>query len=364
MNDLDYMKLAMDLALKAKGKTSPNPLVGALIVKNNRIVGRGYHLFCGGDHAEVVALKAAGAKAKGAKLYVTLEPCSHFGRTPPCVDKIILSGIKEVIVGMIDPNPLNNGKSIQKLRRAGIKVKLGILEDKLSQMNEWFIKFIRQKMPFVVVKWAQTLDGKIAAKNGHSKWISSEKSRDYARSLRGDFDAILVGINTILKDNPHLKAAEKSKHLKKIILDTRLKIPLGANIFKETSPCDIFIATTKKAPKQRVEALLKKGTNVIICPQRKDRIDLKWLFKDLGRREIASVFVEGGAAVLGSVLKENLADKAIVFVAPTIMGDQDALSAVKGISINNVNHAIPLCCLTLGTIGSEIVVEGYVHRHH
>ncbi|MCX5711828.1 MAG: bifunctional diaminohydroxyphosphoribosylaminopyrimidine deaminase/5-amino-6-(5-phosphoribosylamino)uracil reductase RibD, partial [Candidatus Omnitrophica bacterium] len=240
-DDLYFMKMCRDLALKAKGKTSPNPLVGAVVVKKNQVIGKGFHKRAGTAHAEVIALDNAGEKSEGAKLYVTLEPCGHFGRTPPCVHKIIQSGIKEVIVGMLDPNPLNNGKSIHILRQNKIKVKVGLLEEELKKINETFIKYITRREPFVTVKAGQSLDGKIATRTGDSKWITSDRSRQFSRSLRSSFDAIMVGVNTVLRDDPRLDAwfgsgkpaLPAGRQPIKIIVDSRLSTPADANIFSK-----------------------------------------------------------------------------------------------------------------------------------
>lgn len=360
MSDIQYMERAFKLALRAKGKTSPNPMVGCVIVKNNRIIAEGYHHRCGADHAEIVALKKAGSRAKGATLYVTLEPCSHYGRTPPCVDKIIASGIKEVVAGMIDPNPVNNGKSILKLRQNKIRVKTGFLEQKLRKANESFIKFIKYKMPFVVVKCAQTLDGKIATFSGQSKWITSPKTRDFTHRLRGDFDAILVGANTALKDNPGLNARSTTKRLKKIVVDSKLQIPLGAKLFSNTGPGDVVIATTRKAPQQKQEILKAKGVSVLVCPQSKEGVNLKWLFRELARREISSLLIEGGSKIVGSALKANLVDKFLMFIAPKIMGDERAVSSVRGFKVANVNQVLRLKNVAVKKIGEDILVEGYI----
>ena len=362
--DSDYMKMALDLAQRAKGQTSPNPIVGAVIVRNNKIIAEGYHRRCGADHAEVVALKKAGKSAKGAKLYVTLEPCSHFGRTPPCVDRIIQSGIEEVNVGMIDPNPVNNGKSILKLKHARIKTKVGFLKEELQKANESFIKFIRYRIPFVVVKSAQTIDGKIATALGQSKWITSKQSRNYAHHLRNDFDAILVGIGTVLKDNPRLNATKKSKRIKKIILDTTLRIPLQAQLFKNTIPSDIIVATTEKMKKDKYLLLKKKGVDTIICPPSYDGVDLSWLLKKLAQKEITNILVEGGSKIIGSLLKENLVDKFLIFIAPKIMGDERAINSVRGLTLNNINRLVRLKNLTFQKIGDDILIEGYVYRNH
>ena len=361
MTDIDYMSKAQKLALKAKGCTSPNPLVGAVIVKGNTIIGEGWHRRCGADHAEVAALKRAGQRSHGAKMYVTLEPCYHYGRTPPCVDQIIESGIKEVMIGMKDPNRLTNGKSIAKLRRSGIKVKVGFLEKDLRTMNEAFIKYITKKMPFIAIKSAQSLDGKIATASGHSKWITSEASRRYARSVRDEFDAILVGINTVLKDDPRLSASKKAKRLKKIVLDSSLKISPQARLFTHTKPSDVFLVTTGKSSEEKRKAFMKRGVNVFMCLQKERLFDLKWLFKELAKKEISSVLIEGGAHVIGTALKAKLVDKAYIYIAPIILGDQKALSSAVGIKITNVNKAIRLKRTHLKQIGQDILLEGYLH---
>ena len=209
MQDDHFMQKALDLALKGKGETSPNPLVGCVIVKRNRIIAEGWHRRCGSDHAEIIALKKAGSQARGAEMYITLEPCNHYGRTPPCVDRIIKSGIKKVVIGMKDPNPLTNGKSIAKIGRAGIKTKIGVLKEESEIINEAFVKYIKKRMPFVAVKCAQSLDGKVATAKGQSKWITSEETRKLTRKIRDEFDAILVGITTVIKDNPRLNGSKK-----------------------------------------------------------------------------------------------------------------------------------------------------------
>lgn len=363
MTDIEYMKKALGLALKARGKTSPNPIVGAVVVKSGRIIGEGFHRRRGADHAEVVALKNAGKNASGGQLYVTLEPCFHYGRTPPCVDRIIESGIHEVIISMKDPNPLTNGKSINKLKKAGIKVRCGIMRGEAEKINEVFIKYVTCKMPFVVTKSAQSIDGKIATVTGQSKWITSEKTRLYARRMRDEFDAILVGINTILKDNPGLNGSRKTKRIKKIILDSSLRIPLKAGIFYETEPSDCFVATTSKAPASKIKFLRNKGINVLVCPKKGKRIHLKWLYKELAKMGIMSILIEGGSLVIGSALREGLVDKMIFYIAPMIIGSQDALSSISSQSILNISKAVRLKDLSLSKINEEILITGYVFRN-
>ena len=368
MNDFQFMKIAYQLALKGKGRTSPNPVVGAVLVKKGRVLAQGWHQRCGCPHAEVIAIKRARGKEKGAKLYVTLEPCYHQGRTPPCVDQIIKSKLREVIIGMRDPNPLTHGKSILKLRKAGIKTKVfhpksreeAALKEDIEKMNEAFVKRVTTQMPFVVTKTAQTLDGKIATATGQSKWITAQQTRDYAHQLRNEFDAILVGINTVIKDNPGLNAARKSKRLKKIILDSALRISPRAKLFKNVLPSDCFIATTKNASAQRVASWQKKGVNVIVCPLKQGRVCLKWLLKELAKREITSVLIEGGAQTVGSALKERIVDKMLIFIAPKIMGSQKALSSIDGLEFRNVNQAVSLKQLEIKRIGKDFLIEGYL----
>ncbi len=353
------MRMALNLALKGKGKTSPNPMVGAVVVRGERVVAEGWHRRCGSDHAEIAALKKAGARARGAKLCVTLEPCFHYGRTPPCVDQVIASGIREVVIGMVDPNPLTRGKSIAKLRRAGIKVRTGILRPDAERLNEIFVKYIKTGMPFAAAKCAQTLDGKIATVTGESKWITSSKTRDYARRVRDEFDAICVGVNTVLRDDPRLNGAKKTKRLKKIILDSSLQTPLTARLFKGVRPADCMIAVTRKASPAKIKQFQNKGARVIICPVKDGHVDLKWLLKALAKEEITSILMEGGARVIGGALKEKLVDKLYIYVAPKIIGDQNALSSVAGIATVDVNKAIFLRDMTFQRIDQDVLITGY-----
>jgi diaminohydroxyphosphoribosylaminopyrimidine deaminase/5-amino-6-(5-phosphoribosylamino)uracil reductase len=363
-NHEKFIKKVFNLASKAKGRTSSNPLVGCLIVKNNKIIARGYHKKYGANHAEIDALKKCGLKSRGAIMYVNLEPCNHQGKTPPCVDAVIKSEIKEIVISMRDPNPKTNGKSIIKLKKAGIKVIENVLRDEAFKLNEVFIKNIKTKMPFIVAKTAQTLDGKIATSSGQSKWITAAKTRQYAHQRRDDFDAILVGINTVLKDNPRLNGVVKSKSFKKVVLDSSLKISLNANLFKGVSTSNIYIATTKEASIKKINLLKKKGINVLCCPQKQGKIDLNLLFSKLLECNITSILIEGGANVVGSALKQNLVDKINVYVAPKIIGDQAALNSVVGIGIKDINKAVKLTDLTIKQIDKDFLIEAYVHRNH
>ncbi len=352
------MEEALCLARKGEGRTSPNPMVGAVLVKAGKIIATGFHQRCGGDHAEVIALKQAGKNARGATLYVTLEPCGHYGRTPPCVDRIIKSGIREVVVAMKDPNPLNNGKSIRKLRRAGVKTRVGICQGEARKLNEVFVKYITTGMPFVTVKWAQTLDGKISTASGHSKWITSSKSRRFARYLRGRHDAILVGIETVLADNPRLDPLDRKGHFRKIVLDSSLRIPFSARLLKKSKSNAVIVATTKNASSKKRLQLEKLGVEVIRCPEKNGMISLRWFFQKLAKKEITSIFIEGGAKTIGSAIKDDLVDKVCIFMAPKLMGDQQAKSAVDGLSPRYAKDAISFKDLAFWHCGEDIFIEG------
>ena len=355
-----YMQLALNLALKAKGKTSPNPMVGALVVKDGRIVGRGYHQKAGLPHAEIIALEEAGQKTKNATLYVTLEPCTHFGKTPPCVDKIIQSRIKEVIVGMLDPNPLNNGKGIQILRQHNIKVKANFLEQELKKINEVFIKYITKKMPFVTVKVAQSLDGKIATKTGDSKWITSDKSRSYSHRLRQNYDAIMVGVNTVLRDNPRLDVWFSKKQPVKIVVDSQLSTFQDANIFSRGGT--VIIVTIPPEPGQETEnrQILSKKAKILEVKEKGGQINLKDMLKKLAQLEISDILVEGGGTLIGSLFDEGLVDKILFFMSPKIIGGKEAISSVMGEGITRIDRAIKLKSVRLKHIGEDFLIEAYV----
>ncbi len=347
---LFYMQQAYELALKGWGRVSPNPMVGAVVVKSGKVIAEGWHPFCGGPHAEAMALKKAGAKAKGADLYVTLEPCSHFGRTPPCSDAIINAGIKRVFVGVLDPNPRMNGKSIKLLKKSGISVEAGFLQDELTRLNEAFNKHIKTRRPFVTAKIAQTLDGKIATIAGESKWITSQEARDYGRELRFGFDAIVVGINTVLKDDPALNSVPH-KRIKKVILDSNLRTPNKAKLFEQTKPEDVLIFTASKTKKNM------KAT-IIPAPSDNGKIDSEWVLDYLGEQEINNVLIEGGGTVIGNALKGGFVDKVMMYIAPKLMGE--GLEGVRGLQCRQLSKIINLKNLSVGRIGQDILVEGYI----
>ncbi len=354
------MNLAMRLALKGKGKTAPNPMVGALVVKNGRIVGCGYHEQAGLAHAEVGAIAEAGKLAQGAVLYVTLEPCTHFGRTPPCVDTVIKSGIKEVIIGMIDPNPLNNGKGIAVLKENSIKVSVGCLEDKLKKMNEVFIKYITTRMPFVTVKVAESLDGKIATRSGDSKWITSDRSRAYAHRLRAGFDAIMVGVNTVLRDDPKLDAWFSKRHPVKIIVDSQLSTPACAKIFSGSSEVIIVTLPVSSGQLTQNRQVLSNQARVMQVKEKNGQINLKDMMKKIASLGISNILVEGGGTLIGSLFDERLVDRILFFVSPKIIGGKSAISSVMGEGILRVEKAFKLKEIKLRRIGEDFLFEAYV----
>ncbi len=355
-----FMNLAIREALKARGMTSPNPLVGALVVKNNHVIAKGFHKKAGFAHAEVVALDAAGKKAEGAILYVTLEPCTHFGRTPPCVERIIRSGVKEVIVGMLDPNPVNNGKGIQILRKHNIKVEVGFLEEELKKINEVFLKYTNKKVPFVTVKVAQSLDGKIASKTGDSKWITSDKSRVYSHKMRKNYDAIMIGVNTVLRDNPKLASWFSQKNPTKIIVDSQLSTPVDANIFMDDSK--VIIVTVHARPGQETEnrkALAQKA-NILEVKERAGQVSLKDMMKKLAQLDITNILAEGGGTLIGSLFDEGLVDRIMFFISPKIIGGKDAVSSVMGHGITRIDKAVKLKDVSVRYIGEDLLVEAHV----
>jgi diaminohydroxyphosphoribosylaminopyrimidine deaminase/5-amino-6-(5-phosphoribosylamino)uracil reductase len=363
-----YMGLALKLSLKGKGLTSPNPLVGAVIVKNNKIISTGFHKKSGLDHAEIVAIKKAGTKAKGADLYVTLEPCSSFGRTPPCVQAIIKSGVKEVIVGMIDPNPKHRGKAINILKNNHIATRVGILSEKIREINQPFIKYITKGMPYITVKIAQSLDGKIATRSGESKWITSEASRAFSHAIRNNFDAIIVGVNTILKDNPLLSPAKhiKNKKFYKIVLDTDLKVSCRMRIFNDYKKYPVVVATSKRSiinKQKAVKSLIEKNAIILGIGEKNKLLDLKDLLRKLAQLEIINILVEGGGRTVGSLLDEDLIDYALFFISPKIIGGKDSIASIQGKGATKLSSAKKLTGMKMRNFGEDLLLEGAVKQY-
>ncbi|OGG77821.1 riboflavin biosynthesis protein RibD [Candidatus Kaiserbacteria bacterium RIFCSPLOWO2_01_FULL_54_24] len=352
--DVGYLKDALALAKQARGRTFPNPMVGAVIVKNGRIIGRGYHHKIGAPHAEVDALKAAAGKARGATLYINLEPCSHWGKTPPCVDAIIRAKIKGVVCCMRDPNPQVSGAGIRRLRRAGIEVSMGGCSAEAEVLNEGFLFFHRNRRPFVAIKFAASLDGKIATRSGDSRWITNERARGYARALRGHYQAILVGINTVLRDDPHLGTRKKGRRDPlRIVLDSRLRIPLTARVLRDEN---ILLITTKRANSKKKRLLAGREIEVV---EMGSRINVKALMRELYRREIISVLVEGGGDVLGSFVDARCVDKVYAFLAPILIGGETAKSAVGGKGSSSIRQALRLTRVERKIFSDNILVSGH-----
>jgi diaminohydroxyphosphoribosylaminopyrimidine deaminase/5-amino-6-(5-phosphoribosylamino)uracil reductase len=361
MNDDErYMRAALRLAAKGRGCVSPNPMVGAVIVRDGQIVGSGYHKKAGLFHAEINALEEAGEAAKGATLYVNLEPCNHQGKTPPCTDKIIEAGISEVVVAIEDPNPLNSGEGSRRLKSAEIKVKTGVLESEARELNEVFIKFIKTGEPFVVTKIAMSLDGKIATRTGESKWITGVEARKYVQKLRSEIDAILVGINTVIKDDPELKVRSGEDREKpiRIVLDSQARTPLEARVL--SGKPKTIIVTTKYATISKINELKKTGAEVLIAGEEGGRIDLKGLMKKLGKLEITSILLEGGGEVLSSALSAGVVDKILFFIAPKIIGGRDAPTSVGGEGVESINEAVLLKRIKVRRLREDVLIEGYL----
>jgi len=358
MNDEYYMRLAIDLAKKTKGQTSPNPSVGAVVVKNGRIVGLGAHLKAGEAHAEVQALNMAGEHAKNSTIYVTLEPCSHYGKTPPCANRIVEEQVKRVVVASLDPNPLVSGNGIDIIEKAGIEVRVGVLEKEAKRLNEDFNKYITTRTPFITVKTAMTLDGKTATFTGSSKWITGEKARAYVHQLRHEQDAIMVGIGTVLRDNPSLTTRTELRgiHPIRVVIDTHLRTPLDANIvIDQQAPTWIF--TGRQAPKEKIRALNNLGVEVITTSS--DTILLKEVIRYLGEKQITSVLVEGGATLIGSLFDEQLIDKYMGFIAPKLIGGFKAPTGIGGTGKEKMSEAVSLSDITVQTFGDDYCIIGY-----
>lgn len=359
--DERYMRLAIRLAKKAAGLTNPNPAVGAVVVKDSRIVGTGYHKRRGLPHAEINALNDAGARARGGVLYVTLEPCDHFGRTPPCTDSVIRSGVKKVVIAMRDPNPVNNGRGIARLKSRGIKTVVGILEDEAKSINLPYIKYITKKTPYVTVKIAESIDGKIATRTGESRWITSERSRKLAHRLRRKVDAVMVGVNTLIKDDPVLLSKFPGrKQPVRIIVDSRLRSSLKAKMFDIAFLHPVVIATTKSADCKAAGPYRAKGVNILTVKSKSGKVDLKSLLKLLGKMEMAHVMVEGGGELVWAMVDEGLVDRFIFFIAPRIIGGRDAVTAVEGDGIKKIQEAVGLKVLKIKKIAEDILVEAEV----
>jgi diaminohydroxyphosphoribosylaminopyrimidine deaminase/5-amino-6-(5-phosphoribosylamino)uracil reductase len=359
-----FMKKALGLAKKGQGYTSPNPMVGAVIVKDGEVKGKGYHQFIGQAHAEVNAIEDAGTQARGATLYVNLEPCNHTGRTPPCTRKILEAGIKRVVVAMEDPNTIAAGGSVF-LKQHGIEVLTGVCENRAARLNEAFLKYVNTKCPFVMIKCAATLDGRIATRTGDSKWVTGEKARRYVHRLRHAVDAILVGIGTIHADNPNLTTRLNSKKgldPVRIVLDTHLSISPDARILKLDSDSDTILVTGNTVSEAKKKRVVKKGVRLIEQPLKNDQIDMKLLMARLGSMGISSLLVEGGSRVIASAFSSGIVDKALFFYAPKILGGDDGIPICRGPGPQLMKDCIRAKNIRVRRFDDDVMIEGYIEK--
>lgn len=358
--DIFFMQEALKEARRGLGRVHPNPLVGAVLVKNGKIIAKGAHEFFGGPHAEVQAIRRAGKKANGATLYSTLEPCTHFGKTAPCTSLILKKGVRRVVIGCSDINPDVSGKGASFLRQRKVKVIQNVLKDEAIRLNQSFFYWSKHKIPYVIIKAAQSLDGKIATRLNEAKWITGEKARDFVQRLRSESDAILVGMNTVMRDNPRLTVRTKGyrgEQPYKIILDSRLRISLSRRLFKKTPSNKIIIATTSKSKASKRKELSKKSI-VILTKEKNNRVDLEDLLKKLGRLGITQILVEGGGEVIADFLDKKMVQECYFFVAPFIIGGKDAISSVGGRGIQALAKAYRFKRMNMQKVGQDLLIHG------
>ncbi len=358
------MRKALLLAQRAEGKTRPNPMVGALAVKGSRIVGTGYHRRAGEPHAEVVALSEARGWARGATLYITMEPCCHWGRTGPCTEAILAAGIKRVVIGSIDPNPLVSGKGVRELRRTGVKVTMNVLAEEAKKLNEAYYTFMRTGRPFVTMKAALSMDGRIATGRGESHWITGDKARAFVHLLRRRADAVMVGIGTVLADDPQLsvrhgKEVDDEVNPLKVILDSRLRISEDAQVLRHES-WKTIVATTNRAPERKIEKLCSMGVQVLTLFSRNGRVNIRALLTELGKRNVQNLLIEGGARVFASFMGDHLVNKAFIFLAPVFLGE--GIPLFRGWEARKLKDAPVLTDMKVSRLGRDILCEGYLKQ--
>lgn len=361
------MNRAIELAKGGWGKVEPNPLVGAVIVKDNIVLAEGFHQYFGGDHAEVDALKKIDNRAEGATIYVSLEPCSHYGKTPPCVEAIIKSKISKVVVAMEDPNPLVAGRGIQILREKGLEVVTGVMEKEAKKLNEIFIKYITTQKPFCILKSATTLDGKIASKSRDSKWITGDDSRAYTHHIRNRVSAIMVGVATVINDDPQLNTRlegieDVSHPIRVIVDDESLRIPIDSKVVLTSKLQKTIVATTSKAPIDKIDKLKLAGIDVIITAEKDRQVDLNDLMAKLGERKVDSILLEGGGTLNYSALETGIVDKVMYFIAPKIIGGREAITSIEGEGKEKVDDAFKIDNISLRNFNEDILIEGYVRK--
>jgi diaminohydroxyphosphoribosylaminopyrimidine deaminase/5-amino-6-(5-phosphoribosylamino)uracil reductase len=357
------MERALELAEMGRGFTSPNPLVGAVIVNNGRVIAEGYHRHFGNAHAEVEALKAAGAAAKGSIMYITLEPCCHQGKTPPCTRAIREAGISKVVMAMEDPNPLVAGKGRKELEDAGIIVESGLMKEHAEKLNEWFVKFATTRIPFFVAKAAMTLDGKIATREGDSRWITGEEARHYVHWLRSGVDAVMVGSGTAGTDDPMLTTRMpdgSGRDAARVIVDGDARLSPALHVFGLQSSAPTIVVVKSTAPADRMAKLAAAGADLLETGTRDGKVDLLDMARELGKRDIASVMIEGGGGLLAAAFEAQIIDKVLFFIAPKIIGGEDAPTPVEGAGRNTIAEAIQLDRIRTRRFENDFLIEGYV----
>ena len=362
MRDRFYMQMALALAARGRGRTLPNPMVGAVVVRDGRVVGRGWHEFYGGPHAEVNALDAAGDAARGATLYVTLEPCNHTGQTPPCTRRIMAAGVRRVVVAAHDPNPGVTGGGNAFLRAQGIEVTTGVRAAAAERLNEAFNHFICTRRPFVTLKCAATLDGRIATRTGNSQWVTGEASRRYVHQLRHANAGIMVGINTVRADNPSLTtrlAEGRGADPTRVILDTALSIDTGVKVLQQTSEAATIVVTGPDTPADRREAVQATGGRLLAAPLHEGRIDLVWLMARLGEMGMASLLIEGGGQVAGAALRAGIVDKLCLFYAPKLLCGEDGVPLCGGPGPARMQDSLPVRIEKVQRFDDDLMVEAY-----
>jgi diaminohydroxyphosphoribosylaminopyrimidine deaminase/5-amino-6-(5-phosphoribosylamino)uracil reductase len=365
VDDEAYLERALGLAERGRGLTSPNPLVGAVVVAGGRIVGQGFHEGPGLPHAESVALVEAGESARGATLYTTLEPCDHFGRTPPCTRAIVGAGIARVVSALGDPNPIVDGRGFAALEAAGIEVRTGVLAEEAARQNEAYLKHVRTGLPFVTWKMAASLDGKVASRDGTSRWITGEAARADVHRLRAAADAILVGAGTALVDDPSLTVRDpgyRGRPPLRILVDARGRVPETGDLFDEAAPT--MVATTGEAPRERREAWRARGAEVVEYEPEGGGVPLPQLLADLGKRDVQSVLLEGGPTLAWSMVEDRAVDKVVVYLAPKLIGGEDAPGVLGGRGFAPIAQAMQLRVASFDRVGEDLKVEAHVHRDH
>lgn len=357
------MQLALSLAAEGIGKVNPNPLVGAVIVSNGKVIGKGYHRLYGGPHAEIDALNSTTENVKGATMYVTLEPCSHYGKTPPCADAIIASGISRVAIAMADPNPLVAGQGIEALKKNGIDVSIGICRPEAEEMNRVFIKYILTGKPYIVLKAAMSLDGKIATRDRHSKWISSEESRKRVQLLRNELKGIMIGVDSIISDNPRLTSRPENgtaRNPVRIIVDSRGRIPVSAEVLKNPADNPVILATTNQCNEQTKKQLQQAGHKVLVVPATDNHVNLQALSIELGKLGIDGILLEGGGTLNEAALRAGIVDEVQFFIAPLLIGGKNAITPVEGNGFSAIEEAIRLTDFKTIQVGPDFLVTGRI----